>query len=72
VGAVKSKLDDRFSFPGPDSDDPSVGLINGELAIPGNLLRREVFDPVVNQVRKTACPRGRLRKTDHTRARYWS
>ena len=31
-------------------DDPSVGLINGELAIPGNLLRREVFDPVVNQV----------------------
>lgn len=33
-----------------DPDDPSVGLINGELAIPGNLLRREVFDPVVNQV----------------------
>ncbi|THH28180.1 hypothetical protein EUX98_g6007 [Antrodiella citrinella] len=31
-------------------DDPSVGLINGELAVPGNLLRREVFDPVVNQV----------------------
>ena len=34
-----------------DPDDPSVGLINGELAIPGNLLRREVFDPVVRQVR---------------------
>ncbi|KAI0052499.1 actin-like ATPase domain-containing protein [Auriscalpium vulgare] len=33
-----------------DPDDPSVGLINGELCIPGNLLRREVFDPVVNQV----------------------
>lgn len=33
-----------------DPDDPSVGLINGELSIPGNLLRREVFDPVVNQV----------------------
>ncbi|KAL5478877.1 hypothetical protein ACEPAI_2154 [Sanghuangporus weigelae] len=32
-----------------DPDDPSVGLINGELAIPGNLLRREVFDPVVEQ-----------------------
>lgn len=32
-------------------DDPSVGLVNGELAIPGTLLRREVFDPVVNQVR---------------------
>jgi hypothetical protein len=35
-----------------DPHDPSVGLINGELAIPGNLLRREVFDPVVTQV----CP----------------
>ncbi|KAA1466844.1 actin-like ATPase domain-containing protein [Dentipellis sp. KUC8613] len=33
-----------------DPDDASVGLINGELSIPGNLLRREVFDPVVNQV----------------------
>lgn len=32
-----------------DPDDPAVGLINGELAIPGNLLRREVFEPVVNQ-----------------------
>lgn len=31
-------------------DDASVGLANGELAIPGNLLRREVFDPVVSQV----------------------
>lgn len=33
-----------------DPDDPSVGLVNGELAIPGYLLRREVFDPVVEQV----------------------
>ncbi|KAF9054273.1 hypothetical protein BJ165DRAFT_1522813 [Panaeolus papilionaceus] len=33
-----------------DPHDPSVGLINGELSIPGNLLRREVFDPVVNEV----------------------
>lgn len=33
-----------------DPDDPSVGLVNGELEIPGTLLRREVFDPVVNQV----------------------
>lgn len=33
-----------------DPHDPSVGLINGELAIPGILLRREVFDPVVLQV----------------------
>src|ERR1700742_2188340 len=34
-----------------DPDDPQVGLFNGVLSIPGNLLRREVFDPVVNQVR---------------------
>ena len=34
-----------------DPHDPQVGLFNGELSIPGNLLRREVFDPVVNQVR---------------------
>lgn len=27
-----------------------MGLINGELCIPGSLLRREVFDPVVNEV----------------------
>ena len=33
-----------------DPDDPTVGLINGELSIPGNLLRSEVFDPVVDQV----------------------
>ncbi|KAH9982005.1 actin-like ATPase domain-containing protein [Russula compacta] len=32
-----------------DPEDPQVGLFNGELSIPGNLLRREVFDPVVNQ-----------------------
>jgi hypothetical protein len=33
-----------------DPHDPSVGLVNGELAVPGNLLRREVFDPVIDQV----------------------
>ncbi|KAI6113468.1 hypothetical protein EDD16DRAFT_1137510 [Pisolithus croceorrhizus] len=33
-----------------DPHDPSVGLINGELAIPGTLIRREVFDPLVHQV----------------------
>ncbi|KDQ16894.1 hypothetical protein BOTBODRAFT_106352 [Botryobasidium botryosum FD-172 SS1] len=33
-----------------DPDDPDVGLVNGELAIPGTLLRRQVFDPVVDQV----------------------
>ena len=33
-----------------DPHDPSVGLFNGQLSISGNLLRLEVFDPVVNQV----------------------
>ena len=33
-----------------DPEDASVGLIDGQLSIPGNLLRREVFDPVINQV----------------------
>lgn len=33
-----------------DSDAPEVGLINGSLSIPGILLRREVFDPVINEV----------------------
>jgi tRNA A37 threonylcarbamoyltransferase TsaD len=36
-----------------DPHDPSVGLINGQLSLPGNLLRREVFDPVVDQVCKS-------------------
>ncbi|KAF8331926.1 actin-like ATPase domain-containing protein [Cantharellus anzutake] len=47
--------DDRNMFHFPcfnveDSDDPSVGLIEGKLVIPGILLRREVFDPVIEQV----------------------
>ncbi|KAI9057551.1 actin-like ATPase domain-containing protein [Trametes sanguinea] len=33
-----------------DPDDPAVGLVNGEVTIPGNLLRREVFEPVVDEV----------------------
>jgi hypothetical protein len=33
-----------------DPSDPSVGLIDGQLCIPGNLLRERVFDPVVSQV----------------------
>ena len=33
-----------------DPHDPSVGLINGQLCIPGKLLREMVFDPVVSQV----------------------
>ncbi|KAG8931511.1 hypothetical protein FRC02_002636 [Tulasnella sp. 418] len=33
-----------------DPNDPSVGLVNGELAIPGRLLRTEVFDPVIAEV----------------------
>lgn len=34
-----------------DTDDPQAGLRHGELTIPGHLLRQEVFDPVVQQVR---------------------
>ncbi|KIJ61239.1 hypothetical protein HYDPIDRAFT_97047 [Hydnomerulius pinastri MD-312] len=53
--AFRGEIDDdtyfHFTcFNVQDPHDPSVGLINGELAIPGNLIRREVFDPVVNQV----------------------
>ncbi|KAL1737688.1 hypothetical protein HDZ31DRAFT_70908, partial [Schizophyllum fasciatum] len=33
-----------------DPDDPAVRLENGQLAIPGHVLRREVFAPVVDQV----------------------
>ncbi|GAA5841891.1 hypothetical protein JCM3766R1_002529 [Sporobolomyces carnicolor] len=33
-----------------DAHDPSVGLESGELVIPGRVLRRDVFDPVINQV----------------------
>jgi len=33
-----------------DLHDPAVGLDHGELVIPGDVLRREVFDPVVEQV----------------------
>jgi len=33
-----------------DPNDHSVGLINGQLCIPGKLLRDMVFDPVINQV----------------------
>jgi len=33
-----------------DPDDLDVGLLNGELAIPGSLLREQVFDPVIEEV----------------------
>jgi len=33
-----------------DWNAPEVGLINGTLAIPGILLRREVFNPVIDEV----------------------
>lgn len=32
-----------------DGWDPAIGLEFGELAIPGHVLRREVFDPVVGK-----------------------
>lgn len=67
---LRACLDKMFHFTcfnvDPE-DDPSVGLINGELAIPGNLLRREVFDPVVNQVsipQSAALHLGRYEGTD--------
>ncbi|GAA5992968.1 hypothetical protein JCM5350_003063 [Sporobolomyces pararoseus] len=41
----------RFNcFNVEDSHDPSVGLEFGELAIPGRVLKTEVFDPVIEQV----------------------
>ncbi|KAF8556771.1 actin-like ATPase domain-containing protein [Imleria badia] len=53
--AFRGEIDDETyfhftCFNVQDPHDPSVGLINGELAMPGILIRREVFDPVVNQV----------------------
>lgn len=33
-----------------DPNDATVGLVDGQLSIPGNLLRREVFDPVIAEV----------------------
>lgn len=30
-----------------DSHDPSIGLEYGELTIPGSVLRRDVFEPVI-------------------------
>lgn len=41
---------DFTCFNREDPNDPSVGLINGQLCIPGKLLRDMVFDPVINQV----------------------
>ena len=40
----------RQCFNIEDPHDPSIGLEYGELAIPGHVLRRDVFDPVINQV----------------------
>jgi hypothetical protein len=38
----------RFTcFEREDPDDPNIGLIDGELAIPGRQLREHVFDPVI-------------------------
>ncbi|GAA5840524.1 hypothetical protein JCM11251_007608 [Rhodosporidiobolus azoricus] len=36
-----------------DAHDPAVGLEYGELCIPGHVLRRDVFDPIVDQVLST-------------------
>jgi hypothetical protein len=50
---IRGGIDTMFHFTCfnvEDPHDPSVGLNNGQLSIPGNLLRRRVFDPVVAQV----------------------
>lgn len=53
--AYRGALDDhvlfRFNcFNIEDPEDPSCGLEHGELVIPGYVLRRDVFDPVVHEV----------------------
>ncbi|KAH8919099.1 actin-like ATPase domain-containing protein [Atractiella rhizophila] len=53
--AYRGEVDDftwfRFTtFNVEDGNDPAIGLEYGELSIPGHILRREVFDPVVDQV----------------------
>jgi len=48
-----SRTDNMFHFTCfnvEDLHDPSVGLMNGQLSIPGNLLRREVFEIVVSRI----------------------
>ncbi|KAF8150916.1 actin-like ATPase domain-containing protein [Crassisporium funariophilum] len=45
-----------------DRDDPAVGLINGELDIPGNMLSKEVFEPVITLVLRHIAKQ--LKKTD--------
>ena len=47
---VADKMFHFTCFNTDDPHDPSVGLVHGDLAIPGVLLRREVFDPVVHEV----------------------
>lgn len=57
-----TRIDNMFHFTCfnvEDPSDPSVGLIDGQLSIPGNLLREKVFDPVVSQVsfyQHSSCP----------------
>ena len=55
-----------------DPDDPAVGLVNGEVTIPGNLLRREVFDPVVSQVRHTEAIHYTMKSVGYTPPRWFS
>ena len=48
---MKDTLFHFSCFNAVHQDDSSVGLMGGQLRIPGSLLRKHVFDPVVNQVR---------------------
>ncbi|GAA5942523.1 Hsp70 family protein [Sporobolomyces koalae] len=51
LGAEDDDTFFRFTcFNIEESNDPECGLENGELVIPGSVLRRDVFDPVVEQV----------------------
>ncbi|TFK97809.1 hypothetical protein BDV98DRAFT_534864 [Pterulicium gracile] len=50
-GLVDDDTTFQFTYLDPSSpDDPDIGLTNGELCIPGERLRKEVFDPIVDKI----------------------
>jgi hypothetical protein len=49
-----TQTDSRFYFScfnPADTNDLRAGLVNGELGIPGSIIRQNVFDPVIDEVR---------------------
>lgn len=70
IGKHADKMFHFTCFNVEDPDDPAVGLVNGEVAIPGNLLRREVFDPVVDEVGLGSLFAGRVPWRSHHRETY--